>query len=297
MAIFSVDKKHVEPSSLKRAKPDVYGHKYPIESNEIITEALSLFNEEIDKLADKDREGIAKAEKRCPEIINTKEHKLMFLRSDNFMVDLAAKRFANYWNKRIELFGEKAFSPLTISDSLNNDKEALNTAFCKLLKAKDDVGRSIIYMDPALLDDSKYTRDSMLRVIWYVVHVALEEKETQQRGIIFVNNNGNNPEIRQFDRVLVGKIAHSLQHEIPIIIGALYILHIPRLLVVFMNVIKHVLGSGISKQMKVVGGSNQMILQKLDKHGMYKEDMPVDIGGDLKYDNESWVRQRVEAES
>mmetsp|Transcript_3235 Transcript_3235/g.4416 ORF Transcript_3235/g.4416 Transcript_3235/m.4416 type:complete len:211 (-) Transcript_3235:524-1156(-) len=189
MAIFSVDKKHVEPSSLKRAKPDVYGHKYPIESNEIITEALSLFNEEIDKLADKDREGIAKAEKRCPEIINTKEHKLMFLRSDNFMVDLAAKRFANYWNKRIELFGEKAFSPLTISDSLNNDKEALNTAFCKLLKAKDDVGRSIIYMDPALLDDSKYTRDSMVSVhfgavpgaftvifplyVWYIIFLSL----------------------------------------------------------------------------------------------------------------------------
>mmetsp|Transcript_15549 Transcript_15549/g.21241 ORF Transcript_15549/g.21241 Transcript_15549/m.21241 type:complete len:298 (-) Transcript_15549:278-1171(-) len=297
MAIFRESIKHVEPSSLKKTEPDGYGHEHPIENEEIVREALSLFDKEIKKLPEQDKAGVIKAKDRCPEIVDTEEHKLMFLRSERFVVDLAVRRFVSYWDKRIELFGEKAFSPLTLSGPLKDDREALNTGFCRLLPSKEETGRSILFFDPALLDDSRYSRDSMLRAIWYIVHVALQDEETQRRGFIFMNNNGNDPKISQFDRVLVSQCAKSVQHELPVLVGALYILHIPKLFSVLLNVVKHALGSSLSKQMKVVSGSDETVLEKLEKHDMRKEHMPKDLGGGHDLDHEAWIQQRLEVES
>ena len=108
------------------------------------------------------RSGIEQASVLCPEICESKEHRLLFLRCEQFNVDvssstlvvwcyvallfieycdmvptisksalttlnqLAAIRLAKYWKKRIELFHSDTFSPLTIAHMREKDSRGEN---------------------------------------------------------------------------------------------------------------------------------------------------------------------------
>ena len=88
---------------------------------------------------------------------------------------------------RIELFGpEKAFLPLTLDQALQDDEAALNMGFMRVVPAKDPAGRGILFADPSRQDKSLYTRESMTRAMWYVIHALLEDEQVQKPGIVFI---------------------------------------------------------------------------------------------------------------
>jgi len=283
---------HVTPPELVRLEPDQYGQKHPVENEKIIAQGLALLEEEIAKLPEEKKEGIRQAEERYPELAKSDEHKLMFLRCEQFNVDLAAKRYAKYWNMRIDLFGDKAFEPLTLDKALKDDDVALSTGFAQLLPKKDKTGRSMLWIDPACVDPEKYTRESMVRALFYIQSVAIEDESAQQKGVIFICYNGNNPPFEAFDRQLITKWADTVRGVMPLRVSALFILHTPFLFTVLANLLMFFLGEKLQKRIRILPNDEKEMLERLADCGIEEDMLPTDIQGSVKLDHKSWLEER-----
>ena len=175
---------HVTPPSLRKLPPDYYGQSHPIESEQLICEGLDLLEQELSKLDNdvctssnkhtKDTtyessseeccllDGLKLALHKCPRYVESREHRLLFLRCEMYNCDLAAKRMAKYWNRRTALFEDDSFlSDLTLDGALRDDEDALHVGFMRLLPGTDGAGRSIMMVEASRLDATKYSRDSM----------------------------------------------------------------------------------------------------------------------------------------
>jgi len=287
---------NMENLHVEKTKPDKYGQRHVNENPDLISRQLLLLEDYLAKLAPDESTGIKEAEERCPSIVGSDEHKLAFLRSEMFNAKLAAKRFAKYWNKRIELFGEKAFMPLTIDGSMSDeDIVALSTGFASVLPGKDETGRALVWVDASFLDTTKYSRESMIRALMYIEEAVLEDESVQRKGVIFINYNGNNPKFSQFDRRMISMWASSTKGCMPIRVSAIYILQIPTLFVVLLNLLKYLLGIRLAKRLLVIPGTNEQNLRCLVKRGIPKESLPTEIGGDFMLKQEAWVNERKQA--
>lgn len=144
-------------------------------------------------------------------MLDTGTHQLLAIL---MLEQLAVKRFVKYWDKRVKAFGpKKAFQPLTQDGALRDDSSALENGFIRLTPTKGAGGRSIFFCDPAL-QDFQYSRESMVRAIWYLFHVALECEDTQQRGMVFIVYPYN-ASLSKLDRKLMENICASVQGCIP----------------------------------------------------------------------------------
>lgn len=83
------EKKHICSRFLKRGPPDLYGQRHAIESSKCISDSLRLFEREIWKLPTEKKSGIEQASVICPEIFESREHRLLFLRCEQFNVDVS----------------------------------------------------------------------------------------------------------------------------------------------------------------------------------------------------------------
>ena len=109
----SSDTTDVDLAAANESALKVYGQKQqPKETPDFLSKSHSELLQEIDKLPDDSKAGWLQAQEKCSALVDD-EHRLMFLRCEVFNTKLAAKRICNYWNKRIELFGQtRAFKPL-----------------------------------------------------------------------------------------------------------------------------------------------------------------------------------------
>jgi hypothetical protein len=80
---------HICSRFLKKKPPDIYGQKHVIESSKTVNDSLRLLDKEIKKLPDDIRVGLDEAMIYCPEIAESKEHRLLFLRCEQFNVDVS----------------------------------------------------------------------------------------------------------------------------------------------------------------------------------------------------------------
>jgi hypothetical protein len=116
----------------------------------------------------------------------------------------------SYWDKRVEIFGpEKAFQPLSQAEALKDDTAALSLDFMRLLGTKDPSGRNVVFADPSHLD-KKVSTESTARAVWYVMHAAVEDEDTQKRGIILMVYPAR-AKFAQFNRELMKVVAGSIK--------------------------------------------------------------------------------------
>ena len=95
--------KHVCSRFLKKRPPDLYGQKHAVESAKCVNDSLRLLEKEIWKLDAERRRSLEMASVRCPEIYESKEHRVMFLRCEQFNVDVsnADRRFVYFYAQQI----------------------------------------------------------------------------------------------------------------------------------------------------------------------------------------------------
>mmetsp|Transcript_24335 Transcript_24335/g.48534 ORF Transcript_24335/g.48534 Transcript_24335/m.48534 type:complete len:315 (+) Transcript_24335:291-1235(+) len=283
--------RHVCSKYLKKRPPDMYGQRHPLENPELINDSLELLVEELWKLPDEDQSGTQKASIRCPDIIESKEHRLMFLRCEQFNVDTAAVRMANYWKRRIELFGDAAFAPLTIEGSLNRDEKELSIGFLRLMPSNDKTGRSNIFLDPSVIEGRVYDNESMVRAAWYTLHTALEDESTQRKGIVFLVYL-KYTYVRHFDRSLVSLLADSIRGVLPVRVSAIHIFHAPYIFEILFDVVSMLLGDRLTKRIKMYSEDDDIIRQRLSR--FFIKSLPTELGGDVKLDQEKWISERKE---
>jgi hypothetical protein len=193
---------------------------------------------------------------------------------------------------RVEIFGpEKAFMPLTLSKALKDDTVALSTGFYSLTGTKDASGRSIIFIDPSKQDKSKYSRESMCRAVWYLVHAALEDEMTQKRGIVNIAFP-RHAKLSQIDRPLIKMNIESVKGCIPVRQSVIHICHPPSFVSLLLPILKVFMGERLRKRLQLHSGSTEKVLKHIAAFGLPKKSMPTDLGGDAVVDHLRWLEHR-----
>jgi hypothetical protein len=205
---------------------------------------------------------------------------------------LAAKRYVHYWQKRLEIFGpDRAFRPLTLEQALSEDSVALSIGVIQLTGTKDPSGRSIVFIDPSKQDRTKYTRESMCRTLWYMLHAALENEDSQRKGVVVIGYP-HHVKFSQVDRALMKLQGESVRACIPVRLSGFHLCHPPVFFAIIYPIIKLMLGERLRKRISVHYGSEEKVLHQLEKYGLAKDAVPSDLGGDVVLDVQSWLDKR-----
>ena len=275
---------------------DIYGQKHPHETSRMIRQKLKEFDATVrDRTATvtEENESLIQAVEKCPHLL-TKSFKLMFLRTELFDVDKAVTRYCKYWTKRVFMFGEtKAFQPLTLEKALVDDHVALEVGYIRLLPGvTDPKGRSILIADPSVLDKSKYTRESMCRAIWYVIHAALELETAQKHGVIVISDPSK-AKFCHMDRKLLKMLLPSILGVMPMRTSAYHVCNAPTVVAsVAYPFIKPFLPDGLRKRVFFHSGAEAKLLDQLKMYGLEKNAIPTQIGGRFEINHMKWLDQR-----
>lgn len=123
-------------------------------------------------------QNVSKAMSECPEYSALK---LVFLRCEVFNVEAAVRRFVDYWEKRVEIFGKQAFLPLL--SLANNNSEATECKYTRVAERCDEAGRAILLIDYHK-EGSDFSDSSLLQSAWFTIHQALREESVQKKGVV-----------------------------------------------------------------------------------------------------------------
>ena len=286
--------KHVCSKFLKKRRPDLYGQRHAIETPQLIQDSLVLLEDELCKLPEEDQSGLIRASIECPDIFDSKEHRLLFLRCEQYNVDLAAKRMSNYWRRRIELFGDAAFSPLTLANCRAGDEKEYSIGFLRLVSDTDGTGRCNIFIDPSVVEGQEYDDESMVRAAWYVLHAALETESSQQKGIAFLVYLKDTL-VRHFDRSLTRLLANSIRGVLPVRVSAIHIFHAPYLFEILFDVVSVLLGERLTKRIKMYSGEDEDIHDSLEDFGILPSRLPVELSGRVELNQDAWLKEREDS--
>ena len=288
-------------------------HNKNIQNN--LEEAVAKLNEELNLLASKsagtgaEAEALMEALKRdanCEaedSLLISDMDKRCFLRSivgNNgndacFDIKLALKRMVTNWEFRLKIFGKDfAYMPLTLDGALRNDILTLESDFVRVLEdVYDDSGRGILFVSPSKFINQQHNPLSMVRTIWYHVHVLLEYENVQKNGFIILVNP-KNVSLNNISYELQKLAAYSGDKCFPTTIQAFHFCQ-PNYIfrVLELPFMKYFLGPILSARINV-NGKDQMI-EKLEKHyGIPPTCIPTDIsGGQLALkDQKVWLQER-----
>ncbi|EJK74404.1 hypothetical protein THAOC_03919 [Thalassiosira oceanica] len=222
---------------------DGYGNVYmqtptPNEDGGLLQTKLREFNAILDELPTST--NVSKALSDCPDYSD--DMKLIFLRCEVFNVELAVKRFIQYWEKRVEVFGEKAFSSLL--SLANDDSEAT---------------------------ECKYTQ---------VAESALQEESVQKKGIVIYVRCLKS--IRDWRVRLCKNVISSVKGTLPVRLAGCHLIDPPLILHGVISMSKKMMGEKLGKRVYIHSGSLDKNLKSLSTFGLGRVEMyPTVFGGQL----------------
>jgi len=228
---------------------------------------------------------------KCPHLIDDK-CLLMFLRTEVFDAGCAAQRLVTYWDKRIEIFGEtKAFMRLTLDEALADDSVALSLGYLQPTGQSDSTGRAILFMDFSQEGKADYTPFSLVRTVWYAIHVALEDETTQKEGIVFVVKPVD--VIRQWSIKTSSILAKNMQGALPFRLGCLQVCHPPSHINIILKITRLLLPKKLRSRIREHKGTHEEVIDFLAIYGIPKSAVPDIWGGEHKVDGYSeWLEAR-----
>ncbi len=232
-----------------------------------------------------------------PHLVEQESPSIRFLRCENFCPEKAAQRLVKYWETRMILFEDKAFLPMRLDGALRDDIETMRAVpDLHFITGKDEHGRLILFTNKARLDFARYSRLSVNRVIWYHVHIHMEDIETQRLGMVGVGLcRVNSP--KQFDRRQTKMFYVLVLDALPIKYKCAHICHPPAFFnIVLFPVIKHIMGKDLRLHTKTHDGSEEKVLVELEKYGIKRQKIFRCMGGTYDLHIDEWLdeRRRVE---
>jgi hypothetical protein len=113
----------------------------------------------------------------------------------------AARRLANYWKKRQEIFQERAFFPINLSGIhgalTTDDVNILKTGYMVNLP-RDQKGRSVLYID---MSKKRPATTPSTRIIFFIGQCVMENETTRTDCFVGLYNISN-PYAVDFDKTV-----------------------------------------------------------------------------------------------
>lgn len=286
---------HIVSKFLQKEKPDLYGQLHPIENEKLIIDSLNLLEQELQKLPKSDKVGYYEAVQKCPSVVFSIKHRLMFLRCEQFNCDKAAIRMTKYWAMRVQIFGKSAFDEkLTLEGALRHDRHELEIGFIRQLPGTDNVGRAIAFVQPRALEGMTYSCDGMVRAMWYLIHEILEESEAvQKKGIIWIVDLKGS-KMQHFDMKMVRANTTSIKGILPLRVSAIHFCQPPKMFDILSGTVHFLLGEYLKKRIINHGRffHEEDDVKGLGKYGIPSSVIPTYLGGNAKLNHHLWLKSK-----
>jgi len=226
------------------------------------------------------------------------EHKRGFLHTENYVVKAAADRMIAYWEARADLFGEeRMLLPMDRSGTLNGeDSLALDQGLLQLLPQKDLDGHGLIFFDPSRHNTKlSYSIESMLRVIWYIMHVAKEDPIINENGfVLIVYPKQCTPE--QIDRNFIAKGTTIIGSVMPLPWKGFHICHPCSSYNKYFPLVKMLSPTRIKDNIAVHFGTDEHVLECMEGYALPADRLPTELGGRDRLDYTEWLSDRKNVE-
>lgn len=173
------------------------------ETQETIQTSLSMLQEFLQSIDPREKQAYMTAMERAPALVERESPPLAFLQCQRFNPWAAAQRLVAYWKQRQILFGDRAWQPLRLESALPEDQDSLMAAFFYSV-GYDAHGRRILIMNRSWYQPSEFSRQSVLRCLFYTLHGMMQDdpqNNMSKRGfVILMNVIGFDP-YKQYDRI------------------------------------------------------------------------------------------------
>jgi len=255
----------------------------PDETPFLIEQKLAEFAQALDEINDTAKmKGCLMAKEHCPKECDD-AFKLVFLRCEVFNANRAVERWLKYWDARINVFGEeRAFLPIcTLDGAAEDDKTALQMNYMQIAEDTDPDGRAIVFFD-FTKESCDIPSDSLLRTVWYQVHIALQKESVQKHGVVVFTQPIN--KLSDWRPSLSKKIALAGKGVLPVRFAGMHFVNPPTLISVTMPIVRTVVGKKLRHRFYTHSGSTDEVLASLSRFGLgTKEMLPVMFGGNLDF--------------
>jgi len=230
-----------------------------------------------------------------PELVKRESPPIIFLRKHKFDVVAAARNLIIYWTWRVKLFKEKAFLPMTIRGALQDDFDTLSTGFAQIL-GYDNHGRVVFYHDKHQANPKLHHRDSLCRVVFYMIHVACMNREAQKKGCVIIVNYAN-LRLEDFDRLYTKTVLQIDDIVAPIRLKAMHVQATSLWFVppsILMPISSFVMPKNIRLRINFFDS-----VEDLETYGILPETLPTGVGGtrDVYSNFDNWIDAQIEKET
>jgi CRAL/TRIO domain len=155
----------------------------------------------------------------------------------------------------------------------------------------DHLGRTILLYDASRIVISTVGAEPVMRIFWYMLHVALERESTQRHGIIVLVDT-KNFKAKHFHLETNKQMLPMLQSTLPIRLSAFFICYPTSVMKVVMPIVKQIINARMKKRIVMTGSTPDAILSTLSKYELTSDIIPSDVGGDIVIDHAKWVQDR-----
>ena len=234
-----------------------------------------------------------------PHLVEQESAPIRFLRCERFSPNKAAKRLVKHWEMRKAIFEHRAFLPMNLDRALQDDMETFNAIpDLHFVTGKDKHGRYILFSNKGRADFSRYNRLSVMRLMWYHMHVVSDDVDLQRRGIIaVVNFKTNSP--KQFDRVQSKLFLTCIREAFPVTFVCAHFCHAPSFFTMMIfPVVRFLMGQHMRLRTKLHNGSEEAVLLELETYGIQRHNVFKCMGGTLDMHHaDAWLQERRRLEA
>jgi hypothetical protein len=289
-------KNYVQSNSENAEIFDNDGNEYPA----LAMKGFFELAEALELIADEEKATYTEAMQRVPDLVDSESDPVRFLWYAKYNISAAARRLVSYWECRKELFGARAFLPMTQLENgalSQDDVAVLQTGYIALLPDDTD-GCAVVCYDDSRLGPSIDDPDGMkrLRCLFYTMSVVSEKRRACVDGFVgieivselgFEQSRGRFLELAEKVLPVHLKALH-LVNSLPTTVGE------EKIFGTIVPATLKLLGATAYRRAHIhTGKSKEEILMNLKDCGFFSEGLPECVGGTWGDDNfTGWQTER-----
>ena len=266
---------------------------------------LQRLEDAINDLPNEEKQPYLTANACVPFLVQLESNPLKFLRFEKYNAWAAAKRLSGYWKMRLEIFGSRAFLPLSLSGVgalTPEDVTSFHSSYICFLP-KDERGRTVMCYDLGKRrNDSLETR---MRLAFYAMSVVCENDLSVTEGYIPMLILGGRSKVKESSMDSgMASISDMVTNLFPCSVYRHHIVNCPTgigqriFFEVLLPVAFRLMGKYWNERYVILSGSKEQLFRKFLAIGLSPLCIPDSLGGTWTTQNHiDWIQERIRIEN